>query len=208
MARLALTPSLIGFAAACDGASHSAPPAAQPISIIVYNNLAAPVTIALDGVPSLGLRGGANSGLTVPATARFLTWTSAKPTGTDGQPIPDHIGEVKLSVAEINRVLDIDNVIDDQPYITARVFNHTSNPASIGVYDGTSVSCAAALPASTTTSTGFTITGYYRLVPATEIRAYRDATRCVGPYTAWPRSELRGFASKSGVLTLSLDAAP
>ena len=208
VADFALAGFLIGIAAACDGAGHAAPLAPQPVSIVVYNNLAAPVTIAVDGVPALGLKSGASSGLTVPSTAQFLMWTSAKPTGADGQPIPDEIGDVKVSVAGINRVLDIDNVIEGEPYITARIINHTNSAVSIGVYDGTAVSCAAALPASTSSTTAFTITGYYRLRPATEIRAFRDATRCIGPYTAWPAAELKGFASKSGVLTLSLDSAP
>jgi len=55
---------------------------------------------------------------------------------------------------------------------------------------------------------GFTQIGYYRLLPATEIRAYREPTNCTGPYFSWPLSELRKFDEKSGLLVLSLDTAP
>ena len=41
-----------------------------------------------------------------------------------------------------------------------------------------------------------------------EIRAYRDPTSCTGPYVAWPYSQLTDFVPKSGLVTLTLNAAP
>jgi hypothetical protein len=196
------------LAAAC-GSDGTAAPREFPLRLIVSNNLIAPVTVSIDGIPSLGLSSGGSSELTVSSTAQWLTWISAKPLDAQGRLIPDDIAEVKLAVLGINRVLEINNVIGDQTYITARVFNYTSAAVSIGVYDGSSVSCASELPgAPDAVTTGFTQIGYYRLLPATEVRAYRDPSHCTGPYLAWPSSELKGFGAKSGLLFLSLRTAP
>ena len=174
----------------------------------VTNALIAPVTISIDGAPQATLVNGASIGLTVPSTAQWLTWTSAKPMDARGRPIPDDIGEVRVAVSGINGALEIRNVIEDRTYITARVFNLTTAPVSIGVYDGSAVSCAGELPATSGGEVGFVQIGYYRLLPTTEVRAYRDPSRCTGPYVSWPATRLAGFAAKSGLLALVLETAP
>jgi hypothetical protein len=199
---------LLALVAACGGARDASGPAEFPVRLIVSNNLVAPVTMSVDGIPQLGLQGGKSSGLTVSSTAQWLTWTSAKPMDSEGRPIPDDIGEVRIAVAAINHELEINNVINSQTYVTASIFNHTAAAVSIGVYDGFVVSCAAALPGASGTRTGFTQIGYYRLQPVTEVRAYRDPLHCTGPYLSWPSSQLREFSDKSGLLVLSLDSAP
>ena len=178
-----------------------------PVRFVVSNALIAPVTISIDGVPHVILTAGRSTGITVPSTAQWLTWTSAKPMDAVGRPIPDDVGDIKVAISGINSVLEITNVIGDQKYITARVLNNTNAQVSIGVYDGASVSCAGVLPAASSLR-GFVQIGYYRLTPATEVRAYRDAPGCTGTYNSWPSSELTGFVIKSGLLTLSLDTAP
>jgi hypothetical protein len=80
-------------------------------------------------------------------------------------------------------------------------------PASIGVFDGTTASCASQVPSATPTTDGFTQTGYYRLTPGTEMRAYRTPD-CTGAYTVWSNSELASFQPKSGSVTLTLTALP
>lgn len=199
---------LMALGAACASDRATSGPTAFPVILQVANHLVAPVTIAVDGVPIVGLQGGASTSLTVSSTAQWLTWTSAKPTNSRGQPIPDDIAEVRVLVAGINRLLEISNVINDQTYITAGILNYTNAPVSIGVFGGTSVSCAAELPAKIGGAIGFTRIGYYVLLPATELRAYRDPSSCSGPYVAWSSSLLNAFSGKSGVLTLSLDSAP
>ena len=199
---------LLALVAACGGAGDASDPVAVPVRLIVSNNLVAPVTMSVDGIPQLGLPSGKSSGLTVSSTAQWLTWTSAKPMDSEGRPIPDDIGEVRIAVAAISHELEINNVIDNQPYITASIFNHTMAAVSIGVHDGLHVSCAAALPAASDVRSGFTRIGYYRLLPETEVRAYRDPRNCSGPYLSWPSSELRSFEAKSGLIVLSLDNAP
>ena len=196
------------LAAACASPRDTADPARYPVRLVVSNSLIAPVTMSVDGVPQLGLQGGWSSELTVPATAQWLTWTSAKPMDSQGRPIPDDIGEVRIAVAAAPRQLEINNVIDNQPYITAGIFNRTSAAVSIGIYNGVSVSCVSVLPPASDVRSGFTQIGYYKLLPTTAIRAYRDPTTCSGPYSSWPSSQLRGFSEKSGVLVLSLDSAP
>lgn len=203
-----LTVLVLSLAAACGSGRDVSDPGQYQVRMIVSNNLIAPVTVSVDGVPQLGLQGGKSSGLAVPATAQWLTWTSAKPMDSRGQPILDDIGEVRIAVAAINRDLEISNVIDNQPYITAGIFNHTGAAVSIGVYNGVTVSCASALPAASDSRTGFTQIGYYRLLPSTTVRAYRDPLACSGPYVAWPASQLRAYTEKSGVIVLSLDSAP
>jgi hypothetical protein len=192
---------------ACESGHGTTEPAEFPVRFVVSNNLIAPVTISVDAVPAVGLQGGGSSGLTVSSSAQWLTWMSAKPMDSQGQPIPDDIGEVQIAVAGINGRLDISNVIGDQTYITARIFNQTDAPVSIGVYDGASVSCAAELRARSGVVSGFTQIGYYKLLPATEVRAYRES-HCGGPYVPWPSSQLKGFTAKSGLLTLTLASAP
>lgn len=203
-----LTMLVLSLAAACAGARDTSGPAREPVRFIISNNLIAPVTVSVDGVPQVGLQGGKQSGLAVPASAQWLTWVSAKPMDSRGQPIPDDIGEVRIAVAAINGDLEINNVIGNQPYITAGIFNHTRAAVSIGVYNGSAVSCVSALPAASESRSGFTQIGYYKLLPATMVRAYRDPLTCTGPYLAWPSSQLRGFSEKSGVIVLSLDSAP
>jgi hypothetical protein len=179
-----------------------------PVRVVIQNELLAPVTISVDGTPHAGIRGGSSTGLTVSSTAQWLSWISAKPMDAHGQPIPDDINEVKVPVGGLNLVMEITNIIGDQTYVSARVYNFTKAPVSIGVYDGSSVSCASELPAGSDDSVGFTQIGYYRLLPVTEIRAYRDPSHCTGPYFSWPSTQLKGFAPKSGLLNLALETAP
>jgi hypothetical protein len=179
-------------------------PAEFNVRFVATNDLLAPVTILVDGSPYAIISYGRSVNLSLLSTAR-VTWTSAKPADVNGQMIPDQIGEVNVAVPGMNGVLEITNVIHDQTYITASIFNHTASPVSIGVYDGTSVSCASQLPAAQNTA-GFTQTGYYRLV-GTQFRAYRTSN-CTGDYTAWPSSDLAAFEPKSGRVMLTLTTAP
>jgi len=199
---------LTGLGAACESGPATSGPTEFPVRFLVTNRLIAPVTIAVDGIPIVGLQGGGSSDLTVSSTAQWLTWRSAKPLDSRGQPISDDIAEVQVLIPGINRLLEISNVINDQTYITAGILNFTNTPVSIGVYDGFSVACAAELPATSGTVGGFTRIGYYKLRPATEVRAYHDPSRCTGQYVAWPSSQLKGFMDKSGLLSLSLASAP
>jgi hypothetical protein len=174
----------------------------------VSNRLLAPVAIAVDGVAHIHLSGGERASLSVPSFAQWLSWNSAKPMDSDGNPIQDDIGEVIVSVSGINGALEITNVIQDQTHFTAQIHNLTTAPVSIGVFDGTTVSCAAKLPAASSARTGYTQIGYYKLLPATELRAYRDPAACTGPYAPWTSAEIRSLAPKSGLVVLALESAP
>lgn len=200
---------LFVVASACGGGVSGPATDAFPIRFQVTNALIAPVTVSIDGSPYAILSNGKATSITVPPRALWLSWTSAKPAGPDGAPIPDQIGEVKIAVSGINGALEIANVIDDQTYITARVFNATKSQVTIGVTDGTTLYCAGVVPAQTADGVnGFVQIGYYRLLATTEVRAYRDPANCTGPYLAWPSSQLAGFALKSGLLTLRLESSP
>lgn len=200
--------TLLGLLAACDHTGGTSAPNTAPVRFLASNALLAPVIIAVDGTPYASLTSGRSSPLTVAASARWLTWTSAKPTDASGTQIPDDIGEVRLSLTAIPAVLEISNVIEDQTYITARIFNSTGTRVAIGVYNAPSLSCAGILPPAVAGVHGFVQIGYYRLLPQTEIRAYRDGATCTGPYSVWSRSLLSGFVPKSGVVALTLDSAP
>lgn len=193
---------------ACGGDPMATSPDTFPVRFQVANNLVAPVAIAVDGRPLVGLKAGVQSSLTVPSNAQWLTWTSAKPMDARANPIQDDIGEIRIALSGINGMLDITNVIGDDRFITARIFNETRSAVSIGVYDGARVACAAELPAATDARSGYTQIGYYRLKPTTELRAYRAPSGCAGDYTAWPAAELRVATDKSGQLTLVLGVAP
>lgn len=197
-----------GAALGCAGDPVTSLDSGHPVQFTVVNRLVAPVAIAIDGTPQLGLGGGGSSPLTVGGSAQWLTWTSAKPMDDAGRPIPDDIQEITVAVSGINRTLEISNVIQDRTFITGRFFNGTRSPVSIGVHDGTTVSCAAAMPAMMGDVAGYTQIGYYRLESATEIRAYRDPRNCTGPYLAWPRESLREFEPGTGQVTLVLLNAP
>lgn len=201
--------AVVPLLASCAGARDATGPGDFPIRFQVTNDLVAPVTVKIDGTPVAILSSGKGTGLTVSSSAQWLTWTSAKPAGADGVPIPDNIGEVKIPVSGISGALEIRNVIADQTYVTARIFNATKSQVSIGVFDGSEVACAGVLPAATSDgATGFVQIGYYRLLPATELRAFRDGSRCSGPYVVWPGSTLKGYAANSGLVLLTLDTAP
>lgn len=204
LARFALFGVFLGGCQSAD--TTLASPGSYRVTFDVSNQLIAPVTITVDGNPYAVIDGGTTTSLTVPANAQWLTWISAKPKDANGNLIPDDIGEVRIAVAGINRELDIANIIGDQPYFTARIHNDTPVPVWIGVYNGQSVACAAALPGATNGVTGFVLIGYYRLLPVTEVRAYRSEV-CTGPYLAWARSLLVP-APNSGVVSLILENAP
>jgi hypothetical protein len=189
---------------ACSGSAPTVPSEFQ-VRFVASNDLLAPVTFRIDGKPYVILTNGRSVGLAL-SSATHLTWTSAKPADADGNPIPDMIGEQEVSVSGINGVLEISNVIDNQTYITARMFNHTGARVRIGVYEGSTVSCGAALPAAA--AGGFVQIGYYRLQANTEVRAYRDGSDCTGPYVAWTAPQLNAFDAKSGLVRLTLDVAP
>jgi hypothetical protein len=200
---------LIALAGGCesDHAAASAP-VDSALRFIVTNQLLAPVVIAIDDTVNLYLINGQSGGVAASRKAQWLTWTSSKPTDFDGTPIPDDIGKVTVRVSGIGFALEINNVIQDTTYITGEFLNHTNVRVTIGVYDGSVVSCASVLPAASSTVVGFTKIGYYRLLPATEIRAYRDGSRCTGPYVSWPTSQLTHFNPKSGLVSLALTSAP
>lgn len=201
--------AVVALVASCTGAGDATEPGDLPIHFQVTNDLIAPVTVAIDATTVAILSSGKGTALTVSSNAQWLTWTSAKPAGADGVAIPDHIGEVKIPVSGISGSLEIRNVIADQTYFTARIVNATRAQVSIGVYDGSEVVCAGLLPGATSDGTsGLVQIGYYRLLPATEVRAYRDGSRCSGSYVAWPGSTLKSYAANSGLVLLTLDTAP
>lgn len=183
------------------------PPQTGPVTFRAANDLVAPVTIKVDGEPYLILSPGRSTQVTLPANTR-LTWTSAKPADAHGQMIPDEIGEQTVDVSSITGALEITNIIGSQTYFTARIFNFTTTRVSIGVFEGSALWCAALLPESSQGAPGFIIIGYYRLLPATELRAYTASADCTGAYVSWPSSQLTGFQANSGLLTLSLETAP
>jgi hypothetical protein len=202
-------PVLVGvLVAGCQSDGGSLAPSNAPVTFTVANSLIAPVTILIDGAPYALLDRGASSSLTVSSRSEWLVWTSAKPKDANGVLIPDDIGEIRVSLAGINRTLEIANVIQDQPYITAGVFNDTDVPVSIGVFNGSTVECAGALPAAANGKTGFVQIGYYRLSTTTEVRAYHDPLHCTGSYVYWPSSVLVSFAPKTGLLSLIMESAP
>jgi hypothetical protein len=193
--------------AACRGDAITPAAEASRLSFVVSNALVAPVTLAVDGAPALILSAGRSGTLTVAPTAR-VTWTAAKPTDASGRPIPDDVGEVRLPVPTASATVEIVNVIDGRPYVTASIFNHTPVAVSIAVWNGAALTCAAPLPAASDSASGFVRIGYYQLQPATEVRAYRGPAGCTGSYSSWPASRLANYAAKSGLVTLTLDAAP
>jgi len=206
--RVILT-TIVTACVGCDSIdSVTNPDADFPITVTVSNKLVAPVTISVDGDAIIGLSGGASSQLTVSSKTQWLTWISAKPMDSEGHPIQDDLGEVKVLFGGINRTLEIQNVVQDQTYITASIFNNTVADISIGVFDGTSVACAAALPGKAGVVRGFTQIGYYRLLPTTVLRAYRDPKNCTGPFSSWSPEQLKTFEAKSGLLTLTVESPP
>lgn len=181
-----------------------APLPAGNVTFLAANDLVAPVTISIDGSPYAILSSGRTTQLTLPWNTR-LTWTSAKPADMQGQLIPDEIGEQHVDVSAISGALEFTNIIGNQTYFTARIFNFTNRRVSIGVWDGGKVWCASVLPEASATNPGFTVIGYYRLLPVTELRAYMETTTCSGSFVSWPSSQLTSYEAKSGLLTLSLD---
>jgi hypothetical protein len=189
---------------ACSHESVMLPIQTGTVSFQAANDLIAPVTIKADGSPYLILSSGGSAPLTLPANTR-LTWTSAKPADAHGELIPDEIGEQIVAAVRNGGTLEITNVIGGYTYFTARIFNFTSARVSIGVFQESTLWCAALLPAASADFPGFTLTGYYRLLPTTEVRAYTASADCTGAYVTWPPSQLTDLEAKSGRLTLSLE---
>ena len=198
----------LALVSACGGEFVANGAAAAPETFTLSNHLIAPVTILLDGAPYLWLPGGGSTSFSVASTAQRLTWISAKPLDPRGTPIPDDIGTVTISLGASAGQLSITNIIDNQPYITARIYNETNQPVSIGVFNGSELSCVSELPAGSAAAPGLTLIGYYKLLVGTEIRAYHEARGCTGPYLAWPASQVRAYTVQSGQVVLALQTAP
>lgn len=197
-----VTVVVIALAAACAGDGASNVPTVYTAQFTLSNALIAPITILVDGEPNVMLNNGMTA--TVAASTRsHVTWRSAKPADALGHMIPDDIGENSINVFGTGQVFEITNIINDQPYFTASIFNQTNTVVSIGVYDGQTVTCAGVLPAASTRA-GFVQIGYYRVTPVTELRAYNNPTSCTGSYAVWPPSEISQYAPKSGLLRLTL----
>jgi hypothetical protein len=193
-------PLLLAFAVACSDDTASAP-LIYTAQFTAANDLIAPITIHVDGVPNVILLSGMSA--TIAASTRsHVTWTSAKPADAFGHLIPDDIGVNEVPFGS-NRVLEITNIINDQPHFTASIYNFTNLVASIGVFDGSAVACVAVLPAASN-KPGFVQTGYYRATRLTELRAYQNPSGCTGAYTAWPSSEIGAYAPKTGLIRVSL----
>ena len=127
---LTLTAAAACAAAACGGpADAPSAPSTEPQRFQVTNALIAPVTVIVDGTPLVILQSGASSGVGVPRSAQWLTWTSAKPTDVNGRQIPDDIGEVRVHVAGVSIALELTNVIDGQTHVTAGIVNRSGKPA-------------------------------------------------------------------------------
>jgi len=198
----------LALVVACDGSKTTGAPEEFQVQFEVLNYLVAPVHIAVDGTPYMSLFGGTMSTIIVSSRAERVSWISAKPTDENNVPIPDDIVVQERPVAGIDKKLEITNVIGDHTYVSARIFNDTPVPVSIGVFDGTKVICASKLPASTASTRKFTQVGYYRLLAETELRAYSDPSNCTGSYVAWPNSVLRNYQEKTGALLLTLNSPP
>jgi hypothetical protein len=194
----------VGVLAACGGEGGVAAPNDGLVTFTVANDLIAPVTITVNGSAYAIVSSGRSLQLTLPATTR-LVWTSAKPADALGNKIDDQVGDITVAVAAINGTLELTNVIENQTYFTARLFNFTNTRVSIGVFDGSKVWCAAVLPEQSPTAPGFVLIGYYKLLPTTEVRAYTTATDCTGAFVPWPGAQLTDLQAKSGLLTLSLE---
>lgn len=194
---------LLTLAVSCSGEGATSAPSVYTAQFTASNQLLAPITISVDGVPNVILNNGMSAVITA-STRSHVTWTSAKPADATGHVIPDEIGENEMTFFGTSQVFEITNIIRDQPYFTASVFNMTNTAVSIGVYDGSSVACAGVLPAAQNRP-GFVQTGYYRATLRTELRAYSNLD-CTGSFVVWPPSEIAGYAPKSGLLRLSLTA--
>jgi len=138
-----LTIAVLG---ACGGESGISGPNDGSVTFNVANDLVAPVTITVNGSAYAIISSGGSMQLTLPASTR-LVWTSAKPADALGNKIDDQVGEITVAVAAINGTLELTNVIENQTYFTARLFNFTNTRVSIGVFDGSKVWCAAVLRA-------------------------------------------------------------
>src|SRR5258708_38302521 len=117
---------LVALGTGCEHNPVSTDGPVYTIRFSLSNQLLAPVTLTVDGEPHVSLLGGGSANVAVPSTARWLSWTSAKPAGADGGPIPDDIGEGKIAVAGLSPALEISNVIGNQGDITASVLHSTA----------------------------------------------------------------------------------
>ena len=199
---------LLPLVAACRADAPVEPPREFTRQVIVVNSLLAPVMLQIDGIPVVSLGGGRTSGIAVSSDNTWISWTSAKPTDSNGRPMPDHIGEVRLRVTGVGDRLVINNVIEGQTYFTARILNTSGAPATIGVLENGVVECVGTVNAAPPGGTGVLQIGYYRLRPGTAVRAYRDPERCEGVYSVWPTAGLSGYEQGSGFISLLMDTPP
>src|SRR5436309_6982048 len=81
--------TLVTISAACGRTPVSPEAPGFTVRFSLSNQLLAPVTLSVDGVPHVGLLGGGRTNVGVPSTAKWVSWTSAKPAGPTGVPIPD-----------------------------------------------------------------------------------------------------------------------
>ena len=198
------------FLAACDSSGKATPtapviPTQTPVVTktgTVRNFLGLSVEITSSGVSLGTLASGATSTLTLPATATSITYVPKPATyaGTS-TPIPNDMPGATIPLGTgASFAVDINNVVNGQPYIFPVFTNNSGMPVSFAVSQGGVIRCLA-----TASSVGPYEFGYYALTSTTQFRVYQTNTACAGAYIVW--SDLTA-ESNTGSLYLVLSYPP
>jgi hypothetical protein len=189
------------LACACSGDS-TAP--LQPRAFSVANDLVLSVSVQSGGTTLGTVQNGSSATVELPAGANSLTFTLYNFTYGDGSAVPnDYLGGIAtLSASDV--ALNIDNIVNGQPYFAFRIFNNSGVGIDVGqVENGLLVRCLGSLPDLATQ-----YYGYYAFTSGTTVRAYSGAG-CSGTSNQfWSNTTLSGFAVNSGFIALTITSPP
>ena len=192
--------------AAC-GSSGPTAPLANPVTVIVTNQLIDVITVNVNGTPVGTVSASSTGQTTIPNVTGSLTvyYDLNRPTTAGGTPIGEPISGVFATIQYPSGTyaFTVNNFLGTQEYFSPLITNNGANPilmvANWGLVAENRCNC--------TVSSGGTNAniGYYRLFSNTEVRAYGTVSGYGnGTYTYWLSSDFgSGVQTGSGVVPLT-----
>jgi hypothetical protein len=193
--------------AACGSSGGPTAPVANPVTVIVTNQLIDVITVDVNGTSVGTVQASSTGQTTVPNVTGSLTvgYDLNRPTTSGGTPIGEPISGVFATIQNPGGTyaFTVNNFLGTQEYFSPLITNNGANPilmvANWGLVAENRCNC-------TVSSGGTSVNiGYYRLFSNTEVRAYGTFSGYgVGTYTFWLASDFgSSVQTGSGVVTLT-----
>jgi len=116
-------------------AEWTPPSSPAPGAFVVANELNLPVRLSINGAPLENLAAGASRSISLGDASARLDWEVVKETTSSGRPIGDDMGG-KMEDIHSGEIINIDNLVADQPYFYLYISNHSADDCEVTVNKG------------------------------------------------------------------------